>query len=64
MTTAIHPPRTGLERRFEDELQNVPGWHPWTEGIPSDAAHHPRKSTPRENPPMDRQVESQMILGR
>lgn len=60
--TTMQPPRTGVERRFEDELHAVPGWHAWDE----QARPMSRENAPR--PPRDdaaeRRMESQMILGR
>jgi|GEM_PF-4609029 len=59
--TKMHPPKTGLETRFEDEMASVPQWHPWTgdRGKPRTRKPHARKESPR-----DRIVEETMILGR
>lgn len=58
----LHPPKTALESRFEEELAARPGWQPWMD--------RPRRSAPakarphRTESPRDRMMASAMILGR
>lgn len=62
----MHPPKTGLETRFEDEMASVPHWHPWTGDRPKPRTRIPRTRIPRarKESPRDRIVEETMILGR
>lgn len=59
--TKMHPPKTGLEVRFEDEMASAPHWQRWDGGRAKNRTHkpHARKESPR-----DRIVEETMILGR
>jgi hypothetical protein len=58
----LHPPKTALESRFEEELARVPGWHPWVERSPHPSSR--RTSPRRTESPRDRMMASAMILGR
>lgn len=64
MKEAIHPPMTGLELRFEQEMGRMPHWRPWMR-----QPAHPRKTPPRTTRPTesalrDAVLEEVMVLGR
>ena len=59
--TKMHPPKTGLEVRFGDEMVSVPHWHRWDGGLGKARA---RKPHAMKESPRDRIVEETMILGR
>jgi hypothetical protein len=58
----LHPPKTALESRFEEELAARPGWRPWVERSPRPSAR--RSPARRTESPRDRMLASAMILGR
>ena len=59
----LHPPKTAVESRFEEEIAaDTRGWQPWTG--PQERPSFQKSPVGREESPQDRRIASAMILGR